>query len=174
LILVWPSTPFYNGVQQAIVPGSLPITIADMTVNPYQPPAAETATSAVADPLRLPAIGCVVSAVLGFALAAWILYIAFTFFELAEKYEDARALKEAWGDLYSACWTFALCILALFVAWSMSTRRNKWIVLLSSILGLIFCFPAPLAAIILLRRRRKEVWDSFGAGSRISNFESEI
>lgn len=140
-----------------------------MTVNPYQAPAEQSHEPAPADPLRLPAIGCVVSAALGFGCAAWILYIATTFFELAAKYESAGALKEAWGDVYSACFTVALCILALFVAWSMSTRRNKWIVLLSSLLGLVLCFPAPLAAIILLRLRRKDVWDSFSR-----NMKSEV
>jgi hypothetical protein len=43
----------------------------------------------------------------------------------------------------------------------MRARRNRWFILLSSILGLLFCFPAPLAAIILLRLRQKEVWESF-------------
>src|SRR5687767_13245546 len=101
-----------------------------MTVNPYQPPVEQSSESVAADALRLPAIGCLVSAILGFAYVGWILYLSMQLFALAREYESAKALKEAWEVMNSAVGTFALCVLALFVAWSMATRRNKGIVLL--------------------------------------------
>jgi hypothetical protein len=52
-------------------------------------------------------------------------------------------------------------VLACFVAYCMRRRRNRWVVTIASIVGLVTCIPAPLAAIILMRMRRKEVWGSF-------------
>lgn len=133
-----------------------------MNLNPYQPPVQQSSEAAVADPLRLPAMGCLVAAGLGIACAGWMVYQSMSLLELAREYDSDKALNAAWELSYSAAWTFALCILAIFVAWSLASRRNKWIVLLSSLVGIALCLPAPLAAIILLRLRRQEVWKSFG------------
>lgn len=95
-----------------------------------------------------------------------MLYLAASFLGLAREYESIQASKQGWEIVYSTCWTIALSVLALFVAWSMSARRNKWIVLLSSVVGILLCLPAPLAVVILMRLRHKEIWNSFDTGRK--------
>jgi hypothetical protein len=133
-----------------------------MSVNPYESPV-DDSLSKPTDPLRFPAIGCFVAAILGFLWSIWMLYVTATFFELARRYEAREAAAEGWDMLQSTGWLVLLCILALFVAWSMHNRRNRLLVLISSIAGIFLCLPAPLAAVILMRLRRKEVWESFHA-----------
>lgn len=132
-----------------------------MTHNPYQPPSESSQVPSKPlreggeDPLRGPVYGCFFAALLMLLGATMSFGMYWMHLRHGQEVGDGEISAVAWGELLDAVAGFALSILAFVVAWSMLRRRNRWLVLSSSILGLLLCLPAPLAAIILLRLRRK-------------------
>jgi hypothetical protein len=68
--------------------------------NPYQSPSSELPV--VADPLQLPAIGCVLSSVFGFGWAMWMLYVCIKMLNLARDIAQAGLEQEAREGVYTA------------------------------------------------------------------------
>lgn len=136
-----------------------------MNQNPYQPPSEQGEVKSSPDPLRLPAIGCAVGAAVAFLWAMWMIYYFTRMLTYVDEEASPELVRIAWEGIQSSSILFVLSPLALAAVWSMHARRNRWFILLSSVLGLLLCFPAPLAAIILLRLRQKDVWESFGQDS---------
>lgn len=127
-------------------------------MNPYESPGIGDPTPQ-GDLLKLPAWGCLVSGVILLVFSV----IAFCYWQfaygMAKGNPDIQAMMVK--EIYHFVRTFGFSLLAIFVAWCLWQRKNRWTVVVSSILGLITCVPGPLAAIILLRMRRREVWEQF-------------
>ncbi|MGV3608868.1 MAG: hypothetical protein ACO1RA_20865 [Planctomycetaceae bacterium] len=149
--------------------------------NPYQTPSLESQSSGTecseqkSKPLRWPAFGCLLTGGLWLTMNVAQMYILWNLYTAMRTFNDKQAtqrvqrINEAFLET-SVSILFGL--LALFIAWSMYSRRNRWTVYCSSILGMVLCAPAPLAVIIFLRIRRKEVWDSFDKPAKASNLMS--
>lgn len=145
-----------------------------MTSNPYQPPsepsqvASKPLREGGEDPLRGPAYGCFFAALLMIFGAVVNFGMYWPHLKHGQRIGNEQIVEAAWREVVDAVLGFTLCILAFAVAWSMLRRRNRWLVAGSSVLGLFLCLPAPLAAVVLLRLRRKEVWESFERTQAVS------
>gem|GEM_PF-6101403 len=138
-----------------------------MTDNPYQSPA--TIEEPIpADPLRGPALGCLVTGGILLAISLFGIFVAQVVYHSERMPEEVR--KAAAEESRFFIFRIVLSVLALFVAYSLTRRRNRYSIMLASGLGIILCLPAPLAAIILLRMRRPEVWSTF---DRVTDDEDE-
>lgn len=150
--------------------------------NPYQSPSPESQSSTTesskkkSQPLRWPAFGCLITGSILLTMNVAQLYILWNLHTVMRAFNDKGATQRVQriNDAFlESSIAILFSILALFIAWSMYTKRNRWTVYCSSILGMVLCVPAPLAVIIFLRIRRKEVWDSFDKPSQTSNSKSE-
>ncbi len=134
-------------------------------VNPYQPPATASEPPVPVDLLRLPAAGCaftgMVTIVLCMLFAALVIgfYVADPFLP-AEQRNRLRD-REIWEHLSVAAVYCGLGGLSVFVSRALRRRRNRWIVVAAAVLGLVLCLPGPLAALILLRLWRRDIWTTF-------------
>lgn len=130
-----------------------------MTDNPYESPAPVDAPHSDATGiLKWPALGCAFS---GFGILVAGVYSFWLFRTLGEKAKQDEFEFEA-NVLFdnAVVWT-GLGMLATVVAYSLLRRRNRWTIVISSVIGILICMPAPLAVFILLLMRRKEIWETF-------------
>lgn len=150
--------------------------------NPYQTPSLESQSSGTesseqkSKSLRWPAFGCLITGCLWLTMNVVQMYILWNLYTAMRAFNDEKATQKV-QRIYEAFLETSVAILfgllALFIAWSMYAKRNRWTVYCSSILGMGLCTPAPLAVIIFLRIRRKEVWDSFDKPAKVSNLMSD-
>ena len=134
-----------------------------MDENPYHPPAeASELSERQSDPLRLPAIGCIGSGMLGVVLAICQFVFSLQFLRLAKQAESLRAINEAHEMTMGSYGMAGLSLLALVSAVCIFRRRFRWLVIASGVVGIVTCIPAPLAVIVLMRLWKKDVWNSFG------------
>jgi len=138
------------------------MTLGPLSENPYQSPGEAAATNLrQTDPLRLPAIGCFGSAFIAIAFAGYLLWFSQGFLRVAHEAENEKAIEAAHEMATGSYRLMGLSVLAVVAAVCMLLRRWRWFVLITSVLGIITCIPAPLAAIIFMRVRRKDIWNSF-------------
>ena len=133
-----------------------------MSINPYEPPQG-ISVEAPSDPLGWPALGCLVGSVAGMAWAAGMAGLAVYFLRMADELETPRLLQEGRDLLLAAGCLVLLCLLAAAAGYSIRHRRRRWLVVAAVVIGLtpFAMFAIPLAAIIAMRLRRPEVWNSF-------------
>jgi len=55
----------------------------------------------------------------------------------------------------------AFAVAAFAMARAMFIRKYRWLIVTGALLGTLLIVPAPVTVLILMRMRRKEVWDSF-------------
>jgi hypothetical protein len=133
-----------------------------MHVNPYESPqSVQAGQRPVANPLKGPAIAALIVSVLAIGgaviglVCSVILLMMMADLDLPQNGGDFVE-----GILTSAFWlTFGLAGIAVWA--SMRRRRRRWLIIAWSLVAICSLLLAPLGAIVLIRLRRKDVWDSF-------------
>lgn len=126
-------------------------------MNPYDSPA--DALNSKSDPLGLPAIGYMVLGALGVVAGLGMLVMSALWFWLW--FEFGKMPSEAWETLGTGLLQLVVSAMFLFVSRSLRKRKNKWLIVVTSILGTAACIPAPVTVLTLMRICRKEVWRTF-------------
>jgi hypothetical protein len=129
-----------------------------MSDNPYESPTLVEPLPP-GDLLKVPAWGCLASGSCLLVLGV----IGFCYWQFA--YGIAKGNPDIEALLLKQVYHFlrliGFALLAIFVGWCLWQRRNRWTVVVASIVGIIMCVPGPLAAVVLLRMRRPEIWAQF-------------
>ena len=129
-----------------------------MQPNPYQSPA--EASPSAPNPLRLPAIGCIVLGML-FLFPSLFLIAEFGY-RLTFEHHSPRGISKDGLELATDGILGLVFSLAAFVmAGFLFIRKYRWLIVAGAMLGTLLIVPAPVTVLILMRMRRKEVWDSF-------------
>ena len=133
-----------------------------MQPNPYQSPAG--APPSAPNLLRLPAFGCIILGILAIVPSLFLL-AGFGYLLVVEylspygvSSDNLQIARMAITDGVLGV-TFALA--AFVMARAMFTRKYRWLIVLGALLGSLLIVPAQVTVLILMRIRRKEVWDSF-------------
>jgi hypothetical protein len=130
--------------------------------NPYQTPIdAVESSKREYDPLRFPAIGCLAGGLLGAIIGVAHLAFSIYLLRLMQQAENYEAVEQARKMAIQTWWFIGLSLLAIVTAVCIFWRQARWLVILSSIVGVATCLPAPLAVVVIMRLWRKDVWNSF-------------
>jgi hypothetical protein len=131
-----------------------------MNTNPYEAPSYIEPIQV--DPLRVPGIACRVIGVLGLLWAAILCVLACVEYRMVQQGEYWTEYP-GWELARDATTLTSVSLLTLGAAWAIHTRRHRWLVIAAGCVGVLTCFGAPFAVVLLMRVWRKEVWNSFGA-----------
>ena len=126
-------------------------------MNPYESPA--EVLNSTPDPLGLPAMGYTVLGGMGVVAGLGMVVMSALWFWLW--FEFGEMSSQAWETLGTGLLWLAVSAMFLFVSRSLRKRKNKWLIVATSVLGTAACLAAPVTILTLMRICRKEVWRSF-------------
>ena len=136
-----------------------------MGEDPYESPqVSEAASETPVDPLRGPALACLIVSILaicGSILALGALLVVLKMLADLDRPEVERLEREVRDGFIAAAFWFAFGVSGICVAVNMRKRRRRWLVIAWSIVAIGSVMLSPLGIILLMRLWRKDVWQYF-------------